>query len=155
MQRRRLAATISVILLALLVLAGCGTAADPVAVTSGHDPAAVQRSVQSWWWQLTDTTGFVEGTIVGADGRPVARAGLSCSSHAQRGHNDIGHLTDEAGRYRCGGAPGRLTVEVYDPLGGGVIVTQDVDLVARQTITRDLVAARPAATPTPTPIRCC
>lgn len=155
MKRRRLAATISVTLLALLLLVGCGAAADPTAVTSGHDPAPVQRSVQSWWRQFTDTTGFVEGTIVGADGRPVARAGLSCISHAQRGHDDMGYITSAAGRYRCGGAPGRLTVEMYDPLGGGLIVAQDVDLVVRQTITRDLVAARPAATPTPTPTRCC
>lgn len=153
MKRSRSVATISLMLLVLL--AGCGAATDPVAVTGGHDPAPVQRSAQSWWRQLTDTTGFVEGIIIGADGRPVAQAGLSCISHARRGHNNIGQYTDEAGRYRCGGAPGRLTVEVYDPLGGGVIVAQDVDLVARQTITRDLMAARPAATPTPTPTRCC
>lgn len=61
---------ISVILMTLLVLPGYGAAADPNAGTSHHDPAPAQRSVRSWWRQLTDTTGFIDGQVVNPDAHP-------------------------------------------------------------------------------------
>jgi hypothetical protein len=135
------------------MVSGCGGAADPTAVTSGNEPVPAERSIQSWWRQLTDTTGFVEGRILYPDGRPVVHAGIGCvAPSGERGTPDIGHVTDENGHYRCGGKPGSITLEVYDPVVGGLLYSQEAKITARNITHLDLVV-RPTNVPaTPTAI---
>lgn len=153
MRHKGFGATIVVLCLMLLMVSGCGAAADPTEVTSGQDPIPPERSVQTWWRQLTNTSGFVEGRITYTDGRPLARAGIACRAHtANQGSTDLGLTTDDDGHYHCGSAPGVMVLDVYDPVVGGLLVSQEVEIKARQTIRLDLVVEppQPSATPTAT-----
>jgi hypothetical protein len=146
----------SFVLLLVVSVTGCGRPPDPDAVTSNTDPIPVERATRSWWQQLFDRRGVVEGDVRDSAGRLIPQAGFSCIAESQHGDRTlIGQYTNAVGRYRCGGAPGLYTIEVYDPGGGGVIVSQQIEIKARQTTTVNLVAHPPQATPTATPPRCC
>lgn len=139
--------------LLVVITTSCGGSSDPTAVTSNTDPVPLERTTRSWWQQLFDRTGFIEGHVRDSEGRPISDAGFSCNSLDQRGDSNlVGQYTNEAGQYRCRGLPGMYRIEVYDPVVGGLLVSQDVEIKAQQTIRLDIVAdpAQPPATPTAT-----
>lgn len=137
------------VLLAIITITACASpAAQPLQPVSDQDTITPAPSLRSWWQDATRQTGGVLGRATLANGRPVINAAIFPKPIATVGGeiNLIGILTNQQGAFRFGGPAGIWEIQVRDS-EGRIIGSQQVEIIARQTVTVQIVVELPCVFP--------
>jgi hypothetical protein len=129
----------SILLATFTILVGCGE--DPNTMTSDRQAIPTKTAFQSWWDATTNRNGFIEGQIVLPNNQFAANIPFDCHPlfRTSQGSTDIGVLTTNQGKYRCGGPPGRYKFTIFTDQVPGNSWSTEIEVKARQTIIQDIV----------------
>lgn len=112
-----------------ILVAACGTAGGDQPASDADEPSDPPATTQP--------VGVVSGTVTDAAGEPVAEVSILRESLTGAEVTDIAMVTGPEGTFEWTMPPGEYEVMVY--LDGDQLASEQVEVVADQTVTVDFV----------------